>query len=67
MTAKNRERHGAGGADAGDPVCRAHRLSSECGAMPTAGMPDRSQRCRSPTNDSDGRNALSGARTRHGI
>jgi heme/copper-type cytochrome/quinol oxidase subunit 1 len=26
MTAKNRERHGAGGAEAGDPVCWAHRL-----------------------------------------
>lgn len=57
MTAKDRDRHVAGGAEAGDPVCWAHRLCPECGAMPTAGMPDRCWRCGSPTNSSDGLNA----------
>ena len=46
------ERHGAGDAETGDPVCWAHRLCPECGAMPTAGMPDRCWRCASPIDGS---------------
>jgi hypothetical protein len=39
------ERHGVDATKAGDPVCWLHELCSECGAMPTAGSPDRCWRC----------------------
>ena len=34
----------------GDPVCWMHLLCPDCGALPTAAVPDRCRQCGAPRN-----------------